>query len=514
MSGAHRSESGPRPRTQAPDTQRTIDARQAAAVTAAFVFLMDTAHLSAHARVECRHSAATDTQEFVIQRDPSEPEHIIRLGSVRDVNSTSTPPFDEPTKLFVDVTKEEIRISGINYSVEDPEAFKMYLIPLINNAKRELNLSWSSMDEMSPRDLISTASWIASKKLSYDSRLAEVIYGKKNPQYNKVLAKHVEDQPLDIKIMKGGIGVCSDYASEVTFLSKTIKEIVKSEACKFVHVADLESRYDIHALNVIFELKNESGKPAMLFYYVDVSALEQGGPFSVNVLDALRFPIQKIGQTGRAYLAPTLSDNDARTLLKCLVDHREQGVLNLSVINGIAHSYWNSLRELQRNGDYRAAEELAREEREYYRRMLPNLLSEIESGKHQGDYLKNYPYQKLFTYQLLEWFYQRLEENEQRLSVLEKLHLISEWDDAKFKLSFGDTYADQLGTTGNVQRALEVYEELFAGFQKTESEQKVVFKKMIHERGEIVELEPFASREQFERYVSYKKQEWESGMRR
>lgn len=506
-------------RARTPDVQRSIETIQVTALTAALVFLADPTNLSAEARVECRHNPTTNTSEVVIQREPGEPEHISRFGVVPDLNSTSLPPFEKPTALFLDVTNREVRISGITYTVEDPEAFKAQVTPLINDAKRTLNLSWSSMSEMSPRDLVATSAWIASKKITFDIRLAEIINGAKNPRYDKALAQKVEQQPFDVKIMKGGIGVCRDYASEVTFLSKTIKEIAQSPACKFVHVADLESPYDIHGLNVIFELKNENGKPVIKIYYSDVLApidLEKGGPFIVSSLDALTSPVQKFGQTGRAFIAPTLSESDARIVLKCFIDYREQGALNLSVLNGITHSYESSIRVFERSGDIGSAEALAREERAYYRDMIPQLLQELERIAHQpiDNYGKNYQYQKIFAYQILEWMYQRLGENEQRMRVLQKLHTTIEWDRAELKLDFGDTYADQLGIKGDVQGALAVYEELFAGFQRQEPEDRAVFKKWISAQGEVIELEPFASRENFERYTKHKKQEWESGKRR
>lgn len=491
-----------------PDKRRGIETTHMTAITAAFVFLIDVAHLPAEARVECRPNADIHSQEFIIQRNPGEPEHTIRFGNVSDSSSTGEPPFDAPTKLFLDITHREERFSWINYSVENPEALKTFLIPLINDAKQELHLSWSALSEISPRDLISMSSWIVSKKLLYDSRLGDITDdGKKNPHYDSALAQQVAAQPFDVKIMKGGIGVCRDFTSEITFLSKTIKDIARSKACEFVHVADLESRYDRHGLNVIFELKNENGKPVIFIYYVGVSGpvdYEKGQAFVVDLFDRLEGPYQKISPTADTYLAPVLSEEDARVLLKCIIDYREQGVLNFSVLTAIFQSYGNSIGALEQRADHRAAKALEKERRAYYRLMLPYVNQALEKGGYGDD-----PYQRIMALQMLELFYRGLREDELRFAVLEKLHSEVGWNFVLQKLTFNDMYADQLGENGNTQRALEVYEELFVGFQKQEPEKKIVFKKKIFENHKAIELEPFASRDQFDRYMSYKKQGWE-----
>mgnify|MGYP001591754290 CR=1 FL=1 len=109
--------------------------------------------------------------------------------------------------------------------------------------------------------------------------------------------------------------------------------------------------------------------------------------------------------------------------------------------------------------------------------------------------------------------YSVLDDEEGLIDARKDLFALLDERELDYKVQVGEKYADEAAKRGDYETAFNVYEELFLIYQKYAQSNRYTYSKRVIFDDGAIELEPFASRENFERYLTHKKQEWESKKR-
>lgn len=378
---------------------------------AAFTVVLGGLQLPSDAKFWCEQLKPDQEFAFSIQRKETEQIHSFKFIAPNEVTDGSRAP-KEITPLFQDLSKIEINLNGVNYSVKDQDAFDSFLIKGAHDAKQHFGLSWSSMESMSPRDLVETSGWLTGK-MQVEPRIIRPREDYKNPDYSDELRREINARPIDV-MLSLGLGVCRQFSAGFAVIANRLKTISHSHKLDYIHVGSLHSRSDVHALDVIFELTEDGGSPKILTSFVDmsipISKLKREG-VNIASADALKTKTAKIKPTFDAYLKPLISNTDRRDFMKCLVRYNEQGSLNLSLVGSIINLYLEDAVDLWQKHDKQGYDKLFSEERSYYSEILPLVEASVLQG-HKTDTPN-----QIFGLEILSRMYKRLGRDSDRNNV-------------------------------------------------------------------------------------------------
>lgn len=170
----------------------------------------------------------------------------------------------------------EIELDGVNYSIENPEAYRGFIENEMDRVILEVEkIAGRDIDkaELKPDEWVLISSKIAEDNIEY------------NDLDNDLEVEKINNMPLDKLIMDYHKGVCRHYAAAVESISNNIKEISDSPYLKNIKIEELvvdvvgATTGGTHGINIIMAKVNEEGQDKLKASYI-CSTWDDDGKFA------------------------------------------------------------------------------------------------------------------------------------------------------------------------------------------------------------------------------------------
>lgn len=426
------------------------------------------------------------------------PEYI-RIVSLDDLGEKSTTEHIS-SYLFDLMNKNEVTVPEVNYSIQDESEFEKFLIRQSGDAKQRLNLSWSSMSDMKPKELTMTAIEIAHTNLKYEYSILKSPPTESKVQYDPELKRKIDAMPID-QLLRNGKGVCRHFSASVKTIFNTLKKISHSPYLNNISMHEVVYPDENHSVNVVAELVREQKGPVIKIMFIDTTPpsifpVDNQKKLSVLV-DALSTSRERIKGAFETYFFSDFSQDERREVLKSIFEFREQKAPNLSLLESIVSSYEQEIVRLHDEGSVAESENVKQEVVTYLKKVLPVMEAAVETPLH------------IPVGQLLRIIniYKNFGVFEEGVKILiDAYDHISTENQLQGKIQIGQEYAEVLAGQGDLDGAVKIYRKLFSDYQEYYSPEHPFA--MLEKISTGQSIEPFLSESNLEEYLADKKQQW------
>ncbi|MBI4252818.1 hypothetical protein HY623_01400 [Candidatus Uhrbacteria bacterium] len=479
-----------------------------------------------------RHPVSQQFELTYQEREGGEPI-IIRFQSPKNFGHEQADETVDDHPLIRKMKETDVFIHHVNGSILDRKQFRASIIERIPSIKQRLRIPEQNI---SPRESIKLGEYIIKQDLRYD-------YSSVYPSDSDARKRSeiIDITPVD---QLRGKGVVCRHAA--VYFSKTLEEIIQSEAQHSPQVRGMsvdELSGDVrHALNSVHRIYRKDGKTIFEITPIDITPSERK-EFRVDTEQTVTKPAERILSFLRLHIFPFVSSEyifaSLRSFFSEVMPHDEK----LYAVNEAYEIYRDSVEALKKNAHHE----------------IPSLFSsavlffdDIHAGavqkkdwgivlavqdvlyqifrSHANDFsdvnkalaiykdriaqtASSENMRQIHAYSCYGDALRRYGRPGESLDAMERAYIISRMVEYwKYHVEIGMAYADFLGDAGMRKEALAILRELFEYFQKLPKNGALAigYHNEIYENGEYKKIEPFASRENFERYVEHKKRGWES----
>ena len=162
-------------------------------------------------------------------------------------------------------------LSGVNYTIENPDTFKKFLKEEAEKIITEWNAKGGqapiTLKNLKEREWIELTTEIVQRNLEYDDLAI------KRTEDGVSENTRVSEQPLDEILMKDHKGVCRQFAASVKTVGQVLKDLSQSPFLENVAVEELDSQMLTHGYNVVLEQR----KKELGVYFMDITGDDETG---------------------------------------------------------------------------------------------------------------------------------------------------------------------------------------------------------------------------------------------
>ncbi len=212
-----------------------------AVATAAAGIIMFNAGIGEKALAATMVNFDNDSQSVELSvRGKGEP-FSVRLVHVSEISRGEGGP-KKTSPQFERMKRNEIKIWGagvkVNDSIENPPQFRSFLMEEALISREKLGLSFSSVQKMTPQDIVLVASDISMRQHSYDMTMIP-----RDRSYDAAHTVAIDKMAPDRRLMEGKKVVCRNYAVDMVAVGNTLRDMSNISYLDFKPLVSYDQRH-------------------------------------------------------------------------------------------------------------------------------------------------------------------------------------------------------------------------------------------------------------------------------
>lgn len=433
----------------------------------------------------------------------------LHFGSKGEIGKyPSLSRIDSP--LVSALKKVDVKMPYVNEHIKDPVAWKKF----VWDEAEKLGVSYEKRSLLTAQDAMELAIKIVKKNLRYEQELLNK---------NSPLTKRIDATPIDIVIMKEGIGVCRHFSVLVDKVYEIFSEDPECRMLSNTFMRRLITNDGYHAKNLIGDVREEGNTATTVtLSSIDTSAgnkLVNVGSlylddFDIKTYESASQEKDALYQFYTQYLEPIFGKKERLDSKKFFNEKT-----NLAGGDGLPHIieltflYLGAIEDMIAKGTSTDEQNIFNDLRSF----LKDHATEMDKAVLQDEYdLLHSVFLNIYkahaNTQKNSGDREKIlrEGEEMRLGSFAKRHeALLNAGDVKKALKVGEDYADFFAQTGDTNGAEKFYHELFGVYQKHAAQIGAYERSMPRDNSEyalFIKIEPFKDEGSLQKYLQYKKE--------
>lgn len=274
------------------------------------------------AHIECTHFQPGKEFTLLYTREEDEKKYNLRFTTLDNFGATLTSKkIEDP--FLEEIRRKDSQTEGVNYWILNQSAFDKFIQTDSLRSRDRLGLSWSSMQEMKPRDVLLMAAEITDWNTRNQPRIDP-----KNKDFNPLLFFKINFTPLDLL----DEGVCRHFSSRSKVIARKLIEFSNSPYLQNLAVDEVVA--DNHSWDIFYEFTLSGGIPTvhMVFYDPFYPAGKAPHHISAQTLEAFIPPYQSVLATISGKFSGHFTAEERREALRHIFRLQERGEPNFTIL--------------------------------------------------------------------------------------------------------------------------------------------------------------------------------------